>query len=167
MTKLYLAGKITKNGWRHKLVPGLRYHTYTDGPIVCNRFTYVGPFFVGCDHGCYHVPTGHGSINNALKLCGDDFSTTTREEVRSHCFAAIDDCDILLAWINAHRCYGTIAEIQYALTQGKKVVVAFAPQMASASRNEFWFVSIAAHWVRYDVGEKGLAHLVDGLWMLA
>lgn len=163
MSKIYLAGKITKKGWRERLVWNLHGSTWADAPLDFAGHLYTGPFFVACDHGCYHVPTGHGSINTGLKACGDDFSTITRGEVHRRCLAAIDDCDVLLAWISEHQCYGTIAEIQYALLQGRKVVVAIAPKIATPTRNEFWFVTIAAHRVEFNVTENDLTRLVGEL----
>ena len=48
--RVYLAGTMVKNDWRHYLVPGLREHDGSDGSLELPDFTYVGPFFVSCDH---------------------------------------------------------------------------------------------------------------------
>ena len=75
--RIYLAGKITKNGWRKEIVPQLRsawgapcldaadwrdidpLEFYLGGV----HFHYVGPYFVGCDHGCFHGPNSHGILD--------------------------------------------------------------------------------------------------------
>lgn len=75
--KFYCAGKIAKNDWRHTLVPELRstsgemtYKTRSHGHIPCwpeaivdglwGEHDYVGPFFLGDDHGCLHGAGTHG-----------------------------------------------------------------------------------------------------------
>ena len=58
--RVYLAGKISKNDWRHQLIAGLRNHSWEDGPLTQSGFTYVGPFFISCDHGGFHGPNTHG-----------------------------------------------------------------------------------------------------------
>jgi hypothetical protein len=67
--KVYLAGRISKCDWRHKLV--LHLGNNIDGGVegwrevkelpMIDGNTYVGPFFVGCDHGCYHGANRHGA----------------------------------------------------------------------------------------------------------
>lgn len=64
--KIYLAGKISKNGWRSELVPDMwRFDSSSDAdeayaaewptlPMV-NGHEYVGPYFTSCDHGCAHM----------------------------------------------------------------------------------------------------------------
>jgi hypothetical protein len=71
---VYLAGKIGRNDWRHELVPELRGTVNGDcldpEPVLfdptlridCGDFVYVGPFFVSCDHGCFHGPASHGAV---------------------------------------------------------------------------------------------------------
>lgn len=74
--KIYLAGKIAKNDWRHDIVNDLRgagdvhseIESYNLGdkcwPIlrqsILGKHDYVGPYFVACDHGCYHGDSSHG-----------------------------------------------------------------------------------------------------------
>lgn len=163
MIKVYLAGKISANGWRHRLVPNLRDSTWNARPLKFKNLLYTGPFFVSCDHACYHGPTGHGALSTQSEECSPSLRTLSRGDVHRHCLKAIDESDVLLAWINEHKCYGTVAEIQYALTTGKKVVVAFAPNMASREINEFWFISINAHKVEFHVRENDLPRILGEL----
>src|ERR1700730_9535978 len=74
----YLAGKISKNGWRHRLVPRLSDSPWaesgpiTEMPILKNGIApglhYSGPYFVACDHGCFHGPNTHGAIDDGENL---------------------------------------------------------------------------------------------------
>lgn len=160
MSKIYLAGKIEKNCWRHALVPGLREWAYREGPIISNGFTYVGPFFSGCDHGCFHRPNSHGVASTAT--CRDERPITSKQVIhRSH--KCIDASDVVIGYVNAPDCYGTIAEIQYAVMLGKEVIIAFAPNIASDTYNDFWFIAEQAHRVEFNVTENDLARLVDEL----
>lgn len=154
VTRLYLAGKITKNCWRHRLVPQLRHHQWEDGVIELSQFTYVGPFFIGCDHACFHGPSSHGALGD------DGFVRNDALQVIYRCLNGVADCDLLFAYIDAGHCYGSIAEIERALMLNKRVVMAFAPGIANAIVNEFWFVSHRAHRVHFDVTADALPELL-------
>ena len=160
--KIYLAGKIRKNCWRHKLVSKLREKSWDSSPVDCGGWLYTGPFFSACDHGCYHTPSGHGSINLNANLCDAINSSMTRADIHNQCLVAITRCDILLAYIDEHECYGTVAEIQIALCQGKRVVVAFSPEVANPLHNEFWFVTHLAR-THYYITVDALPKLIDDL----
>lgn len=98
--RIYLAGKIKKNGWRHDLVPGLRdaygidqwtgyWRGGRDNPTAMpeswpelqmpNGLLYVGPFFVSDDHGCFHSDGRHGlndyGCGEAYRMRGDRCNT--------------------------------------------------------------------------------------------
>ena len=57
---VYLAEKIDQTYWRHSLVPDLRNHPINGGPVHTKQFIYKGPFFISCDHGCFHGSNKHG-----------------------------------------------------------------------------------------------------------
>ena len=119
--KLYLAGKIAPNDWRHSIVPALRGHTWADGPIVMPDYTYVGPFFVACDqHGCGPIP-------------GCDADVTALQVIENN-LSAIKSATLIFAYITANDCHGTMAEIGHALALGKRVVMAFAPERGGPVR---------------------------------
>ena len=158
LPKIYLAGKISKNCWRHSLVPRLRQGNWDDGALDCESFVYVGPFFESCDHGCYHEPTGHGNIGGN-NLCQSP--TKTQEQVRTACLRSIDTCDILFAYIDTHECYGTVAEIQYARGKDKTIVIIFGPEIATPDKNEFWFVQLGADVTKYNVPGEALPGLLE------
>jgi hypothetical protein len=161
--KIYLAGKISKNGWRGALIE-LRGLTWSDAPVLMGHHFYVGPFFVSCDHGCYHIPTGHGSGKITAKVCNDDFPPLTRAQVHHHCLSAINTCDVVVAYINEPECYGTVVEIQYALDKNKRVIVCFAEGIATPEVNEYWLCCQKADRVHFNVSEQALKIIVDDLF---
>ena len=140
--RLYLAGKIGKSDWRHSLVPNLRDQTWNDGPIKTLSFIYVGPFFVSCDHGCGHSPSGHGMVQECIE------PYYTRDDVIRLNMDAIIKADLVFAYIAAPDCYGTIFEIGVAIAKGKRVVMAFAPGIRA---DDFWFSSMRCAAVHHNV----------------
>jgi nucleoside 2-deoxyribosyltransferase len=53
----------------------------------------------------------------------------------SLCLEAIEDADLVFAWINSNDCYGTIAELGYAKGQGKLIAIAGPHKI-----HDMWFV---------------------------
>lgn len=141
---VYLAGKIGKNDWRHSLVPNLRAHVWADGPIHTDAFSYVGPFFVSCDHGCNHHPGSHGA-SSAVE-CGQ--WQFTRKEIIDNNNAALENADLVFAYISDTDCYGTLIEIGWALRKGIRVVLAFAPNVPI---DDFWYASMQVAAVHQEV----------------
>lgn len=158
--KVYLAGKITKHGWRFDLVKGLRSARDWKGsfPVLHNAIfeehDYVGPFFVACDHGCYHGEATHGvgldhdygEIESARDL--------DRQTVVNLCFQAIQSADLIFAWLDNDTAYGSLVEIGYALGQGKPVYVCFAPDQALMM--DMWFAATSAIRVMAENPTDGL-----------
>ncbi|MCX7143976.1 MAG: hypothetical protein NT123_23620 [Proteobacteria bacterium] len=128
--RLYLAGKIGQNDWRHALIPGLRDHSWADGPLDAVAFEYVGPFFVACDHGCFHGPNGHGMRNGCAPI-----GFAHKRIIRLN-LAAIHNADLVFAYITSSDCYGTLFELGWAARGGKRIVIAFAPGI---DHLDFWF----------------------------
>ena len=78
--KIYLAGKIGKNDWRHDIVGTCLSDACSDfyaygrqdetaqiameWPVlpkaIFAEYDYTGPYFVACDHGCFHGIGTHG-----------------------------------------------------------------------------------------------------------
>jgi hypothetical protein len=165
--RVYLAGKIEKHCWRHSIVRDLR-EALTDEPAeiqncpepdrhgyvkigpwpvlreaIFGTHDYVGPFFAACDHGCYHGEDTHGVARSNV--------------VTGACMEAIDRCDVLFAWVDAHDCYGTIAEIGYAFARRKLIWIG-GPRLF----RDMWFVYSLArdHYVGNGIEP------VDLLWAL-
>ncbi len=147
---LYLAGKIGKNDWRHDLIPNLRGHLWANGPIVTPTYEYFGPFFVACSHGCAHRPNSHGVIGGE----GCFESSMTQRWVISNNNAALAAADLVFAYINATDCHGTLFEIGYASALGKRIIVAFAPEIDAA---DFWLSSMQCKRVYNSVARGRLA----------
>lgn len=144
---VYLAGKIGKNDWRHALVPGLRNHLWSHGPIECKTFNYCGPFFVSCDHGCNHGPNLHGAVTAPdFASCGT--SPITRAQVIANNLASLDSADLVFVYITATDCHGTMGEIGWSVSRQKRVEMCFAPDMDA---NDFWFWAGQAHAVHTNV----------------
>jgi nucleoside 2-deoxyribosyltransferase len=142
--KIYLAGKIQKNDWRHKLVPELRYGV--DGipgengwrqteqlPMVFGH-TCVGPFFVSCDHGCYHTEGGHGTDGYCI-------GEVSRKETLVKCARGIEACDLFIVWAGSdfQTAYGTVSEIGMAAALSKPIVVIRQMDMSDKTFRDAWF----------------------------
>jgi hypothetical protein len=146
--RVYLAGKIRKNCWRHSLVPKLRGHLWADGDIVTKDFTYVGPFFVCCNHCCTHQPGLHGAAGGCF--VGHYF---TRQEVFDSNNKALISADLLFVYVTSADCYGTLAEIGCAYRQSTRIVIAYAP---GVDADEFWYANEMADVVYRDVDVSSL-----------
>ncbi len=164
--KVYLAGKIRKHCWRHQLVSGLRNHSWGDGPLHQNTFTYIGPFFIGCDHGCFHNKNSHGNV--AIRgdtYCpgrgpNDEFDAP-HLEVSTMCLGSLKKADLVFCYVDAADCYGTLVEIGYALAHDIPLVIAFAPSIATPADNQFWFACVKARWSIYGVHEYELSDYLE------
>jgi hypothetical protein len=158
---IYLAGKIRHYCWRNSLVDGLHNQHWDDGVLPQALFNYVGPFFVSCDHGCFHNTNSHGAIaRKADSLCpgrGElaefDFP---HHEIAALCLGAIDKANLVFCYIDSADCHGTLVEIGYAHARNIPVVITFAPGIATAQSNDFWFACAKALWVVFDVAERTL-----------
>ncbi len=140
----YLAGKIHANDWRHSIVPNLRsagaLGAHYPPPLDCGSYVYTGPFFASDDHGGTHGDACHGNCEGQL----GELPISSGELFRRN-NAAIRDADLIVAYIDAYDCIGTICEVSYAWTLGKKIKLIFAPTI---NRNEFWYLRQMGHTVR-------------------
>ena len=141
--KVYLAGKIRHCGWREAF-SGYREHSmdfvhYDDELTVNDEMIITGPFFISCDHGCYHGDGTHGVgarlTESEWSGCLGDFFT--REDVVEICKYQIDMADIVFAYIDCFDCYGTLAEIGYAHAKGKTIIIQFSDQ---SIKENMWFL---------------------------
>lgn len=145
---VYLAGKISKNGWRSKLVIGLRdaadeasdvltadyKNTIIDGLLTS------GPYFISCDHGCYHGDNSHGVGADGDTMCsGIGIPASIVPKV---CMKQIAKSNFVFAYIDSTSCYGTLCEIGYAIGKGKPVAVMFANHKL---KRDMWFIAEMAH----------------------
>lgn len=151
MTTVYLAGKVAKNDWRHEAVPDLR-GALGYGPevgpempegeffVLGTGVRYSGPFFVGCDHGCAHGPSTHGSgVGPESITCSQ--TPTTRSDVVRRCREGIERADHVFAWLDDLTAYGTLFEIGLAVGLGKKT---WLYTRASRDHDDLWFAKHGA-----------------------
>lgn len=134
MIKVYYAGKINKNDWRHILYKNLR---GANSPIINDNLIYNGPFFISCDHGCYHGENSHG-VGTNKDVCEIEMNKS-KTEAFINCINYINDSDIVFAYINSMDCYGTIAEIGYAYSERKEIYIAVDSKLKNKI-NDLWFV---------------------------
>lgn len=130
--KIYLAGKIIKNGWRTNFVPGAeldasRLSCEKEWPVlervIFGEHDYVGPFFYGCDHGCFHGDGQHGMTFGEDGACAVEPFFVDRGEIVRRCLDAVRRSDLVFCWLEAPEDYGSMVEIGFALALGKKVIV--------------------------------------------
>lgn len=160
---VYMAGKIGIDDWRHRLLSinnrsDILRNAKHDFVFKANNhlLNYCGPFFVSCDHCCYHGENSHGwGLEQATCEGGnvddDNWISTsamintheiyTRQAVKTACLESIKKCDFVYSYIDKNDCYGTILEIGYALALGKPCLVCFENKYL---KDEIWFVSEAA-----------------------
>lgn len=176
--RIYFGGKIAKNDWRGALGGGEEgLYDYTPRPTwpeipvshnfdgTCMSYVYTGPYFVSCDHGCYHGVNTHGGglpsktralMNGMVKYHGGEEEYYgcageifhRRADVRDRCLEAIRRSDIMFVWLDSLSAYGTLIEAGYAHALGKRLWVAYdGPVDAHVGGYEdMWFLfSIAEH----------------------
>lgn len=148
--KVYLAGKIAKNDWRGSVVREVASGSadpipdvFQEQPMSFDGFrsrsqhVCTGPFFIRCDHGCYHGRTAHGMGAND-RGCYDD--RVRNDQVVALCLDAIRRSDVVFTWFgdDADGSYGTLFELGYARALGVPVWVAGTQPLADQ-----WFVHTA------------------------
>ena len=105
-------------------------------------FTLVGPFFVGCDHGC-----SHGLGMHAVASCNDGMELDvqeTRARVLKANFARIKGADFVFVHIDETDCFGTLVEIGYARGVGVPVHLHFGDKISAEERDQMWFAATTA-----------------------
>ena len=152
---VYLAGKISCGGWRNVMFSEYRDHSVYEltideiEPLPINEsLTITGPFFISCDHGCYHGDRLHGvgawdGVSDDPEFmehgvwpgCGDP--GLDRSEVVTLCKKQINEAEIVFAYIDCADCFGTLAEIGYAHAKGKTIIILFA---SDELKKDMWFI---------------------------
>lgn len=149
--KVYLAGKIYPYDWRHSfinirgesgymggdLIPIMRKFFFTHYGQSFRDLLITGPFFISCDHSCFHGDNTHGVGNNKETCDGESLRGLQEKDVVDICLTQISNSDIVFSYIEDNTCYGTIAELGYARKKNKKIFIVFKnPKLA----DELWFV---------------------------
>lgn len=137
---VYLAGKISSVGdWRNSFGNYRRTSVNPDRAVddfvwnVNDYLTITGPFFISCDHGCYHGEGQHGVGAKDGGCCDKPY---TQKDVLEICKKQIGRAEIVFAYIDCRDCYGTLAEIGYAHAMGKDVIVRFS---SAELKEDMWF----------------------------
>lgn len=151
--KIYLAGKIGPNDWRHTIVTGLATvatpvrelsdaETGGHGSVlifdtmpraIWGQHDYVGPFFQ--DPNPWHFDHKFPETPNN--------TYPAPEAIIDACELAIRSCDIFFAWLDDQTAYGTLVEIGIARALGIEIWIASAP---SLRWHDLWFAGTCA-WV--------------------
>jgi len=158
---IYLAGKIEPNGWR-QLFFNMR-NEFSDDELIPHlqdisitmpwdkNINVTGPFFLSCDHSCYHGEGNHGLGIHAPVCCLTGGTTHSASEVIDICKKQIERADIIFGYINDDTCYGTMFEIGWAKALGKKIILLFD---TAKRENDMWFLSKNADYsISLDVYE--------------
>lgn len=155
MQRVYFAGKVSKDGWRDRLL-GPR--SMSRGEFSYrNAFTYVGPFAIGCDHGCFHSAKLHGLLGgNCCGSIGDveyESDSLSPAEAVSRCLSQVASADLVVAYLDRDDCPGTTVELGYAISQGKPILVFHentivvdgegSTDPSAKAKDELWFVKNA------------------------
>lgn len=136
---VYLAGKISKHGWRDKIVSHFPEDEYAETKV--NGVISCGPFFIACDHGCYHGDNSHGV---GAYETGEEFPErcegkgTPQALVPTVCTNQIDKSNFVFAYIDSDSCYGTLCEIGYAIGKNIPVAVMFSKKTL---KRDMWFIA--------------------------
>ncbi len=158
---IYLAGRMDNYGpddWRANIVAGFEdvgfesYHKAANGgyksvdwPIlqhaIAGEHHYSGPYYMNCDHGCTISATDHG---NGLSKSGClfDIIDDGRMHINKLCMQAINNSDVVFAWVKDDQAYGTLFEVGYAVALGKTVV--WCSPVNFEYSNELWFAKMAS-----------------------
>jgi hypothetical protein len=132
---------------------------YAKWPIlqdaIFGKHHYSGPFFASlgkveeCPYGGHSSPCNcafeedsHGVGANKEEACTEHRSPTGagRRMVADLCLQAIDNSDLVFAWIESVDCYGTLIELGYAKAL-KKTIVLSGPRRF----RDLWFADAATN----------------------
>lgn len=145
--RVYLAGKIGHNDWRHRLFPELRsvlaYRTLW-GEAVTEQtrprqdgFELVGPFFIGCDHGGFHGRGTHGvGADNDVRCGCQGSAQSSRQDVLIRCLDWLRAADVVFCWLDSADAYGTIFELGVASALQIPVFLAYSEDAYYSDRIE-------------------------------
>lgn len=202
MKKVYLAGKVSKNDWRHAVVDNLRdslwdsiqsnAEKHIDAPSCCSiegkilekmrasipmldgKHTYVGPILISDDHGCYHGDMTHGAIVLDYNESGvKGYEALERKGLFKANAAALENADVLVAYIQSFDCFGTFAEIGHAFGKGIPVHIIYEKLFFNklidrvsskyTRATEFWYLEEMAKTVTPNADEGMLFNIINDI----
>ena len=170
--RIYMAGKVGKRDWRHQLLGVDRiahgwddFTTYhTNGWQEFELLTYVGPFFVSCDHACFHHNGVHGAASLTHPKDGHTICTALSDgpsptQVHRRAVQGILDSNIVLAYIDKPDAYGTLFEIGFAVANKKRVVLCISDELRDIEK-DFWFIARGASVTHYNTTFEKLKNIL-------
>ncbi len=147
--RVYLAGPIGKNCWRHQLVPELReafaederarararFAVVTELSTCTAGFACVGPWFVSCDHGCAHGPGTHGTEGGGC--LADGLGGQAHSDVYRTNIYRLRHADAVFAYFDRAEAYGSLFELGVAMERRVPIFMGFPPN--APWREGMWF----------------------------
>lgn len=154
--RVYFAGKIGRDDWRHSLSRDSRWGAVEDyggeawyqknlfDPNLLydeGRFFYGGPFFVSCDHGCAHGPNSHGvNLEGGACIEVPDGVAERRARIFEINRLRLLKASWVFAYIESPDCYGTLIELGMAHAAGIPISIGISPELAGAARDDLWMM---------------------------
>lgn len=143
----YLAGKIRHTCWRHEIVSELRdasqvehsFASFIMERSIQSFHHYCGPFFISCDHGCYHGESAHGRKTLHYDCGSTHHDNFGEDSAYFNCIENLKHADTFFAWIDEMDCYGTIFEMGIAHKSNIPIYVGIDAKIGSPVRNHMWF----------------------------
>jgi len=177
MVRVYAAGRIHFDDWRTRVYEDAgdwnseaysnSMPPFPETPIVGVPAIYTGPYFVRCDHGCFHGPNSHGVGADDNGGCTSIGGDRRRMETFRNCCDAIDRSDIVYAFIEDREAFGTLWELGYAKGRGKTVYIDLKPTFEPIDDDknrldqDLWFaLEGATRWTRWGNPVEGLKSAV-------
>ena len=165
---VYLAGKIEPNGWRQKIIDIRNNFFGEEKDKIRNGITIkyndhiniTGPFFLSCDHSCYHGNNSHGVGLSSYNDCYGLSDHFTEDEVKHICLKQIKKSDVIFAYINDDTCYGTLYELGFAAALNKPILLLFD---SNKRRKNMWFIANGAKMVMVQDKYTGIKENFDDM----
>jgi len=115
-----------------------------------NFFISTGAVTIGCDHSCFHNGK-HATDDRIIDLDGKEIGSgcsggsydqlDIKSITLNRCLKQIKASDIVIATINKEQdCFGTIAEVSYAFSLNKYIIVLFEEILDIEKNKELWFI---------------------------
>lgn len=175
--RVYLAGKISQNDWRHAIFRNLSGAT-DEKNITLDKFVYAGPYFICANintnipYNTYHGENTHGrgvgksdadysdedgGLDSHWSIVGkphDGYGRgpDDRAGVVSKCLFWIEESDIIFAWLDKNDAYGTLVELGLAHSLGKPIFLAMP--IGFKAHQDMWFA-----WTLADMAIMTANHL--------
>lgn len=143
----YMAGKIYHTCWRHSIVRDLRDASLDERSLdsmimsraIYGFHHYCGPFFIACDHGCYHGESSHGRKTLGYDCGASHHDNFGEDAAYRNCIQNMKHADTVFAWIDSMDCYGTLFELGIAYKSGIPIYIGIDAKVGSEVRNHMWF----------------------------